>query len=446
MVRIFGTDGVRGEANKGNLTAEMAMKIGMAAGSLFKRGDHRHKVVIGKDTRLSGYLLESALTSGFIAVGMDVVLVGPMPTPAVAMLTKSLRADIGIMISASHNLYADNGIKIFTPDGGKLSDELENQIEERLLSNSLVEFLAPPAELGRAKRLDDAPGRYIEFVKNTFPKGKTLEGMKLVIDCAHGAAYHLGPVILWELGAEVISIGVKPDGFNINDKCGSTHPEALQQAVITHQADLGIALDGDADRLLIIDETGKKIDGDQIIALIATYWHNSGKLNKPQIVGTQMSNMGLERYLNNLGIDLIRTQVGDRYVSEAMRDHNINLGGEQSGHIILSDYTTTGDAMIAALQVLAVLAEQGGLASKLCNIFTPYPQILHNIQFNEDMMNLSCPELQAQLDSIEETLNGRILIRKSGTEPLLRIMAEGEDHSQIKSVIHKIGELLSGKE
>jgi phosphoglucosamine mutase len=375
--KLFGTDGIRGRANQEPMTAETALRVAMAAASLFRRGDHRHRVVIGKDTRLSGYLLEPALTAGFIAKGMDVILLGPMPTPAVAMLTKSLRADLGVVISASHNLYQDNGIKLFGPDGRKLSDEFEVQIEKRMETNAIDDH-APSEGLGRASRLDDAIGRYVEYAKATFTGG-TLKGLKIVVDCANGAAYKVAPTVLWELGAEVIPIAVQPDGRNINDRCGATYPQLMQEAVLLHQADIGIALDGDADRLIMADEKGRKIDGDQLMALIAQSWAKSGRLKNKTLISTVMSNLGLERFLAKEGITLHRTPVGDRYVVEAMREKGCNVGGEQSGHIILSDYSTTGDGLIAALQILAVIREQGRKASEACNLFKPLPQILKNV-------------------------------------------------------------------
>ncbi len=437
---FFGTDGIRGTANQHPMTADIALKVGMAAGSLFMRGAHRHRVIIGKDTRLSGYLLEPALTAGFIAVGMDVVLVGPMPTPAVAMLTRSLRADLGVMISASHNPYHDNGIKLFGPDGFKLSDTIELAIEERMQGAAL---LTSPDMLGRARRLDDAPGRYIEFIKNTFPRGKSLEGLKVVIDCANGAAYHLGPTILWELGAEVVPLAVQPDGFNINDKCGSTYPALLAETVLKQGADIGIALDGDADRLLIVDEKGQQIDGDHVIATIATHWQQEGMLQGGKVVTTQMSNLGLERYLAAQGLALIRTQVGDRYVAEAMRHYGCNLGGEQSGHIICSDYATTGDGLLAALQILAVLVHTGKPASAACRLFDTLPQLLRNVRYSGGAP-LEAASVQKALQQGEERLrtNGRLLIRKSGTEPLIRIMAEGEDATLVQQVVDDIAEAL----
>lgn len=437
MRKLFGTDGIRGKANSGYLTAETALKLGMAAGSLFKRGDHRHIVVIGKDTRLSGYLLEPALTAGFIAVGMDVLLVGPMPTPAVAMLTKSMRADIGIMISASHNLYDDNGIKIFDPDGGKLSDEIEMKIEERIFTNNFSSYLASSEELGRARRIEDAPGRYIEFIKNTFPKGLTLEGVKIIIDCANGAAYHLGKTIFKELGANVEAIGVNPDGFNINADCGSTSPAQLIKAVLDKGADIGIALDGDADRLLIVDEKGKVIDGDQVIAAVAKYLKDNNKLSSNKLVVTHMSNMGIEIFARSEGIKLIRTDIGDRYVAKAMRECGANLGGEQSGHVILSDYITTGDGLVTALQILAVACLNKQPISVICNKFTPYPQILKNVPCSKKI-SMTDERLVTQIDELRKQHGGRILVRKSGTENLIRIMVEMEDFAKAEKITAQI--------
>jgi phosphoglucosamine mutase len=434
--RYFGTDGIRGVANKANMNAEVAMRLGVAAGSIFTRGPHQHRVIIGKDTRLSGYLIEPALTAGFISVGMDVILVGPMPTPAIAMLTRSMRADLGVMISASHNPYHDNGIKLFGPDGYKLSDHVELAIEERMHVSDYSLFLSEPDKLGRAKRLDDAPGRYIEFVKNTFPKKRTLEGLKIVIDCANGAGYHLGPTILWELGAEVIPIGVNPDGFNINKDCGSTSPAYLIDHVIKNNADIGIALDGDADRLLIVDEKGQIVDGDQIMAVITRYLLGKRKIKGSGIVATVMSNLGLEKYLNSVGLSLIRAQVGDRYVVEAMKSNVMNIGGEQSGHIVLGDYSTTGDALISALHVLAAIVALNKPASEACKVFESYPQILRNITY-EGSFSLDSEEVRKIIREAELQLanKGRILVRKSGTEPLIRIMAEGEDYAQVAKLV-----------
>ncbi len=445
----FGTDGIRGQANTHPMDAETATKVGMAAGSYFttstkSQGTERHRVVIGKDTRLSGYLIEPALTAGFIAVGMDVVLVGPMPTPAVAMITRSLRADLGVMISASHNPFQDNGIKLFAPSGLKLSDEVEQELES-LMTGDPEALRVAPEKLGRAKRLDDAAGRYVEFVKYTFPKRTRLDGLKIVIDCANGAAYKLGPTILWELGAEVIPIAVGPDGFNINEACGSTHPTLMCEAVKEHKADIGIALDGDADRLVVCDEKGQLLDGDQIMATIATYWHKQDLLRGGGIVATQMSNLGLERYLQEQGLTLERTQVGDRYVIEAMREKGYNLGGEQSGHIIFNDYTTTGDGLVAALQLLAVLVEQQKPASEVLHAFTPYPQVLKNVRYNGGKEPLEEKAVQGAIDAAEKTLGdaGRVVIRKSGTEPLIRVMAEGEDAALVEQVVDDIAATLS---
>lgn len=435
---LFGTDGIRGTANQYPMTAEIALKAGMAAGIVFNRGDHRHKVVIAKDTRLSGYLLEPALTAGFISVGMDVLLVGPMPTPAVAMLTRSMRADLGVMLSASHNPYQDNGIKLFGPDGYKLSDEAEQEIA-RLMESDIDQYRAAPDRLGKARRIENARGRYIEYVKHTFPKHLSLEGLKIVLDCAHGAAYTVGPIILQELGAEVIVIGDEPDGYNINEKCGSTYPKAMCGRVVAENADLGIALDGDADRVVMCDETGALIDGDQILALIADYWHAHGLLNSPQIVATQMSNLGLERYLGMRGIELIRAKVGDRYVIEAMREQGINVGGEQSGHIIFSDYTTTGDGILAALQVLAVLQERQKKMSELSRCFDPMPQLLKNVRY-QGKDPLEDAQVQEAIASAERELSGkgRLFIRKSGTEPLIRVMAEADDEGLVKRIVEQI--------
>ncbi len=434
----FGTDGIRGTANTEPMTAATALRVGMAAGRQFLRGNHRHRVVIGKDTRLSGYLIEPALTAGFISVGMDVVLVGPMPTPAVAMLTRSLRADLGVMISASHNPYQDNGIKLFGPDGFKLSDAVEHEIEALMEQNDGA-GMAAPAKLGRAQRLDDAPGRYIEFAKNTFPKGNRLAGLRVVIDCANGAAYKVAPTVLWELEADVIQTGVHPDGFNINRDCGSNHPEYLRSQVLAHSADLGIALDGDADRLTLVDEKGETVDGDQIMALIAESWQTQGRLRGGGVVATIMSNLGLERHLAGLGLSLVRAKVGDRYVLEQMREGNFNVGGEQSGHMILSDYTTTGDGLIAALQVLSVIAENGRPASEVCRRFQPLPQILRNIRVGGGRP-LDDPHVQAAIERGQQRLgqSGRLSIRRSGTEPVIRVMAQGEEEALITEVVNEI--------
>ena len=434
MRKLFGTDGIRGTANLEPVTAETALAVAMAAGAQFTRGDHRHRVVIGKDTRLSGYLLEPALTAGFIAMGMDVVILGPLPTPAVAMLTRSLRADLGVMISASHNPYHDNGIKLFGPDGYKLSDEVEQAIEERV--DNGPPDRAPSEQLGRARRLDDALGRYIEFVKNSFPRGLRLEGLKVVIDCANGAAYRVAPTVLYELGADVVPVGVEPDGFNINKSCGATDPTSLQEAVVAHGADLGVALDGDADRVILTDEAGRIVDGDQLMGLIAGSWQASGALAGGGVVATVMSNLGLERHLQGLDLALYRTPVGDRYVVEDMRARGCNVGGEQSGHIVLSDYTTTGDGLIAALQMLAVLVRSERPASEVMQVFRPLPQLLKNVRFNGGAP-LEEDGVKAAIRDAERTLGdtGRLLIRKSGTEPVVRVMAEGEDEALVAQVV-----------
>ncbi len=429
--QYFGTDGIRGQANSGHMTAELAVRLGMAAGRYFRRNAHRPKVVIAKDTRLSGYLLEPALTSGFIAVGMDVILVGPLPTPAVAMLTRSMRADLGVMLSASHNPYADNGIKLFGPDGHKLSDATEAEIEA-LMARDPEALRAQPEHLGRAKRIEDASGRYIELVKRTFPQHLRLDGLRIALDCAHGAAYKVAPIILQELGAEVVTLGVSPNGFNINDGCGSTHPEALMKSVRQHRADVGIALDGDADRVVMCDEKGVLLDGDQILAMAATFMQAHGRLKNGHIVATQMSNLGFERYLETLGLTLIRTKVGDRYVMEAMREQGCNLGGEQSGHILFTDYATTGDGLLAALQVLALMQEQDQPLSACAGCYTPYPQRLTNIRLTDTTTDpLETQNVQAAIRDAEAALgdNGRLLIRKSGTEPLLRVMVEARDEA-----------------
>jgi phosphoglucosamine mutase len=432
--KLFGTDGVRGTANIEPMTPETALKVAMAVGECFHNGAHKHLVVIGKDTRLSGYMLEPALTAGFITMGMDVVLVGPLPTPAIAMLTRSLRADIGVVISASHNPYADNGIKLFGRDGYKLSDELERKIEECLEKGPSHRAL--PAELGRAKRLDDAGGRYIEFVKRSFPKGLRLDGLRVVVDCAHGAAYKVAPIVFWELGAEVFSIGVSPDGMNINRDCGALEPEAMRQEVLARRADIGIALDGDADRLIVVDERGVILDGDQIMALITTSMAGANALAGGALVATVMSNLGLERFLAEQQIGMHRTAVGDRYVVEKMRSASCNVGGEQSGHIILSDYATTGDGLIAALQVMARIVETGRRASEVCRLFTPVPQLLRNVRFG-DGKPLEAARVKRAITAGEARLGaaGRLVIRPSGTEPVIRVMAQGEDEALLASVV-----------
>lgn len=433
--KLFGTDGIRGTANQHPMTAMTALLVGQAAALHFTRGNHRHRVVIGKDTRLSGYLIEPALTAGFVSCGMDVILVGPMPTPAIAMLTRSLRADLGVMISASHNPFEDNGIKIFGPDGYKLSDEVELEIETRAFSD-MTPDLANSPDLGRAYRLDDAQGRYTEFVKQTFPKGGTLDGIKVVVDCANGAAYKVAPEVLWELGAEVIAIGVDPDGFNINKDCGSTRPERMCAEVVANGAHLGIALDGDADRVIVCDEKGELVDGDQLMALVAKSMKEKGKLKNETLIATVMSNLGLENYLQGVGIKMHRTAVGDRYVVEAMREMDCNIGGEQSGHIVLGDISTTGDGLIAALQVLAALAVDGRPASEVCRLFKPLPQLLENVRF-EGTSPLERDDIQDAIRAAEKQLegSGRLLIRKSGTEPLIRVMAEGSDGALVKQVV-----------
>jgi phosphoglucosamine mutase len=434
--KFFGTDGIRGRTNAGAMTAEMAMKIGMAAGAHFVRGDHRHRIVLGKDTRLSGYMIENALVAGFTSVGMDVVQVGPMPTPAVAMLVRSMRADLGVMISASHNPYYDNGIKLFGPDGYKLSDADEREIETLLAGEP---ELAASAKIGRARRVEDARGRYIHFAKSCFPEDLRLDGLKIVIDCANGAAYQVAPSALWELGAKTIAIGVSPNGTNINEKCGSTAPELLQETVVASGADIGIALDGDADRLIIVDEHGKVIDGDQIMALIGKSWAASGKLCGGGVVATVMSNLGLERCLKAQGLSLERTAVGDRYVLERMRQGGFNVGGEQSGHMILSDYATTGDGLVAALQVLAELVRQNKPASEVLNQFEPVPQLLKNVRFSGGKP-LEAAAVKRVIADAEAELNGtgRLVIRPSGTEPVIRVMAEGDDAAQVTRVVDAI--------
>ena len=434
--KFFGTDGIRGLTNTPPMTAETAIRIGQAAGTHFLRGDHRHRVVIGKDTRLSGYMMESALVAGFTSVGMDVVLLGPMPTPAVAMLTRSMRADLGVMISASHNPFADNGIKLFGPDGYKLSDEDELAIEARL---DTAPELSAPDHIGRAKRIEDARGRYVHFAKSTFPDRLRLDGVKVVLDCANGAAYSVAPEALWELGADIIPLGVKPDGLNINDGCGSTAPLLLQETVVASGAQIGLALDGDADRLIVVDEKGTIVDGDQLMALIALEHHRRGALMGNAVVATVMSNLGLERRLAQDGIALERTQVGDRYVLEAMRARGRNVGGEQSGHIILSDYSTTGDGLVAGLQVLAALIERGKPASELLHWFEPVPQLLKNVRFTKGKP-LDDPAVKAAIADAEAKLTGRgrLVIRKSGTEPLIRVMAEGDDLGMVETLVDGI--------
>jgi phosphoglucosamine mutase len=435
----FGTDGIRGEANRHPMTAEVALRVGMAAGKHFmSRDERRHLVVIGKDTRLSGYMIEPALVAGFTSVGMDVRLFGPLPTPGVAMMTRSLRADLGVMISASHNAFTDNGIKLFGPDGYKLSDEQELAIEARM-GEGLETNLAGPADLGRVQRIDDSQARYIEIAKATFPRRLNLSGMRIVIDCANGAAYKVAPEALYELGAEVIRVGVNPNGFNINEECGSTAPAAMQKAVKDYRADIGIGLDGDADRLVICDERGHLVDGDQIMALIAADWSRREKLRGGGVVATVMSNLGLERFLGAKGLKLERTQVGDRYVMARMRQGDFNLGGEQSGHLILSDFSTTGDGLLAALQVLAVLKESDKPMSALARQFEPVPQKLENVRFAGGKP-LENEAVKAVMAAAEQRLTGtgRLVVRASGTEPLIRIMAEADDEDLVRQVIKEI--------
>jgi phosphoglucosamine mutase len=434
---VFGTDGVRGLANAGALTPEGVLRLGMAVGRHFTRGEHRHRVVIGKDTRLSGYMIEPALTAGFISAGMDVLLLGPLPTPAMAMLTRSMRADLGVMISASHNPYHDNGLKFFGPDGFKLSDETEALIE-RLMEEGDAS-LAAPAEMGRAKRVDDAGPRYIEFAKATLPRRLSLEGIRVVLDCANGAGYKVSPTILWELGAEVKTIGASPDGFNINAEIGSTHPRQMQDAVTEYRADIGIALDGDADRVIVSDEKGRLVDGDQILATIATAMKRDGRLRGDGVVSTVMANMGLERYLGGHGLALHRTKVGDRYVVEEMRRADINLGGEPSGHVILSDYATTGDGLVTALQLLALVKQEGRPVSEVCRRFDPFPSLLMNVRY-EGGDPLEAESVKVAIAQANETLGerGRTVIRKSGTEPLIRVMAEADDEGLVRRVVDEV--------
>lgn len=442
--RYFGTDGIRGLANRHPMTSEVALKVGMAAGKVFQNGTHTHRprVVIGKDTRLSGYMLEAAMMSGFTSVGMDVFLLGPMPTPAVAMLTRSLRADLGVMISASHNRFDDNGIKLFDRDGYKLSDEMELTIE-RLIDEDSAHLLAAPDQIGRATRVESAQERYIEYAKRTLPRNLRLDGLRIVVDCAHGAGYRVAPEVLWELGAEVIKIGVEPNGRNINFKCGSTAPDALIDKVHEVRADIGIALDGDADRVVIVDETGRIVDGDQLMAVIAESWHRRGRLAAGGIVATVMSNLGLERYLKGLGLGMQRTPVGDRYVVEHMRKHGFNLGGEQSGHIVMSDFTTTGDGLVSALQVLAVAVAADRPVSEVCSRFEPVPQVLKNVRFGSGKP-LDDARVKSAIEDAEARLggSGRLLIRPSGTEPVIRVMAEGDDEKLVETVVDEICEAV----
>jgi phosphoglucosamine mutase len=441
--KYFGTDGVRGRANQGAMAPDVVMKIGMAVGQIYRRGGHRHRVVIGKDTRLSGYMIEQALTAGLLSSGMDVFLLGPVPTPAVAMLTRSMRADLGVMISASHNAYPDNGIKIFGPDGYKLSDEQELSIEALVDDPKQIKLASSP-EIGRAKRIDDAGARYIEFAKRTYPGGSNLDGMRIVIDTANGAAYKTAPTALWELGAEIIELGVDPNGLNINDKCGSTSPEIMCSKVRELRADIGIALDGDADRVIICDEKGNVIDGDQIMALVASSWARRRELKGGGLVATIMSNLGLERFMQGNGLKLARTKVGDRYVVEHMRANGFNVGGEQSGHIVLSDYATTGDGLLAALQVMAEVVERGKPVSEVCKLFDPLPQILKNVKF-KDGKPLENVQVLTAIASAEKRLGnqGRLVIRPSGTEPLIRVMAEGEDPQLVQTIVDELCGVIS---
>jgi len=440
--KYFGTDGIRGTANAFPMTAEIAMKVGMAAGIAFRRGDHRHRVVIGKDTRLSGYMIENALVAGFTAAGMDVFLLGPVPTPAVAMLTRSLRADIGVMISASHNPYYDNGIKLFGPDGFKLSDKIEVEIES-LLDQEIASKLVNANDIGRATRVEGVQARYIEFAKRTLPRKMSLEGLRIVVDCANGAAYKVAPEALWELGAEVVSIGVSPDGKNINEDCGSTSTGELRRKVKETRADIGIALDGDADRVIVVDENSHVVDGDQIMGVVSEYWNKSERLSGGGVVATIMSNLGLERFLNGLGLDLARTKVGDRYVVEHMRQHGYNLGGEQSGHMIMSDFATTGDGLVAALQVLSVVQAEDKPVSEICKKFDPVPQILKNVRYSNGQP-LEDDKVKKAVSAAESRLGntGRIVIRASGTEPLIRIMAEGDNEDVVNTVVDDIVEVV----
>ncbi len=434
--KFFGTDGIRGRVNQGVMTAEIAMRVGQAAGRHFMRGSHRHRVVIGKDTRLSGYMMESALVAGFTSVGMDVIMTGPLPTPAIALLTREMRADMGVMISASHNLYEDNGIKLFGPDGFKLSDEDEMAIEAAI---GTEQQLVEAALVGRARRIDDARGRYLHAVKQSVSNETRFDGLKVVIDCANGAAYQVAPSAIWELGAEIVTLGVTPDGTNINDGVGSTSLDALKAAVIENSADIGIALDGDADRLIVIDEKGQTVDGDQIMALIATRMHEKGNLRGGGLVATVMSNLGLERYMQSLGLKLERTKVGDRHVLEKMRQGGFNVGGEQSGHVILLDYATTGDGTTAALRILASMIRSGKRASALLNLFDPVPQLLKNVRF-DGASPLEDATVKAVIADAETQLagTGRLVIRASGTEPLIRVMAEGDDAAQVEAVVDRI--------
>jgi phosphoglucosamine mutase len=440
--RYFGTDGIRGRANR-VITPELALKVGQAAGLVFRNGEHRHRVLIGKDTRLSGYMIENAMVAGFTSVGMDVLLTGPIPTPAIGMLAKSMRADLGVMISASHNPFDDNGIKLFGPDGFKLSDQVEAEIEE-LLDSDLSRRLAGSRDLGRAKRIDGVQDRYIEFAKLTLSKAISLEGLRVVIDCANGAAYRVAPAALWEMGADVVAIGVDPDGFNINKDCGSTNLTAVCNKVREMRADIGIALDGDADRVLIVDERGHEIDGDQLIAVIAESFKEDGRLENPGVVSTVMANLGLERHLGGLGLELVRTPVGDRYVLERMRADGYNIGGEPSGHIILSDYTTTGDGFIAALQILSVVKRRDRRVSEVCHRFEPLPQVMKNVSYKNGAP-LQDATVASAIASAEKKLGrgGRLIVRPSGTEPVIRVMGEGDDKMLVESVVDDVVDALT---
>lgn len=445
--KYFGTDGIRGRANEGAMTPDMVMKAAMATACVLKREEntkgHKNRVLIGKDTRLSGYMLEPALAAGFVAMGMDVVMAGPIPTPGVAMLTRSMRADVGIMISASHNPYEDNGIKLFGPDGYKLPDETELEIEQWMDNPALFDRLVEPSKLGRASRMEDASGRYVEYIKRSIPKGKTLEGLKVVVDCAHGAAYKVAPQVLWELEADVISIGVSPNGRNINAGFGATATENLQKTVLEEQADIGIALDGDSDRLIVVDEKGAVVDGDQLMALLAISMKQEHMLHGDAVVATVMSNLGLERFLEENKIKLIRTPVGDRYVVEQMREADFSLGGEQSGHIILPAYNTTGDGLVAALQVLYHLKEQNNSASEVLHLFDPFPQVLKNVRYTAGRP-LENETVLSAIKKAEATLanDGRIFVRPSGTEPVIRVMAEGKDLSLIETLVDDVCQLI----
>ncbi len=447
--KYFGTDGIRGKANSFPMTAEIALKVAMAAAIVMREqkgaNGHRARVVIGKDTRISGYMLEQAMASGFLSMGVDVVFLGPLPTPAVAMHTRSMRADLGVMISASHNAYQDNGIKLFGGDGYKLSDALELQIEG-LLEQDLGAYLPQPEGIGQASRLDDASGRYVESIKSTFPRGMSLAGLRVVVDCANGAAYKVAPQTLWELEADVIPLAVHPNGTNINRECGATDTANLQRAVIDYEADLGIALDGDADRLILVDEKGQRIDGDQIMAVIAKSAKQDGRLAGGALVATVMSNLGLELFLREQGIKMIRTAVGDRHVVEAMREGGYNIGGEQSGHLVLTDYATTGDGLLAAVQLLAVLRMSGHRVSELCQAFDPVPQILQNVRFDSGVRPLDQQAVKDAILEAEQSLandgRGRLLVRASGTEPVIRVMAEGYDQSQIKTIVSNLCHLI----